>query len=233
MSNEYTPHWFAAFMDTIPEEWTALEVGGVCRRLSLPEFGRVLDVGCGTGRHAALLSERGYSVTGIDREEHVLGRARASAPRATFRRMDMRALRAIDGIFDAAVILWQSFGHFDPPTNDQVLADLAATLRPGGRLLLDLFHPASLMAEGGQPVQSPRADGVLITNVVEDGRLRSNILYPDGTAETMDFELFTPQALVHRAGRAGFAVLEQCCWWDEARQPDAAVRRYQSVFERS
>jgi hypothetical protein len=114
-----------------------------------------------------------------------------------------------------------------------MLADLAAMLRPGGRLLLDLFHPTSLMSEGGQPVQSPRADGVLITNIVEGGRLRSTILYPDGTTETMDFELFTPEALVQRAGPAGFAVLEQCCWWDEARRPDAAVRRYQSVFERS
>jgi hypothetical protein len=73
----------------------------------------------------------------------------------------------------------------------------------------------------------------LITNLVEDGRLRSTIAYPEGTAETMDFELYTPEALVQRAGCVGFTVLEQCCWWDEARQPDAAVRRYQSVFERS
>ena len=233
VANEYSPHWFAAFMDTMPEEWTTLEVEGVCRRLPLPAFRRVLDVCCGTGRHAARLAERGYEVTGIDRDEAALGRARLHAPNATFRQLDQRDLGAVEGPFDAAVILWQSFGHFDAKTNDRVLADIAATLRPGGRLLLDLFHPEALIAERGVPIRSPRADGVVITNVVARGRLESRIQYPDGASETMDFEVFTPEGLIHRADRAGFIVMEQCCWWDETRPPDPTERRYQSVFERT
>jgi SAM-dependent methyltransferase len=230
--NEYTVHWFAAFMDTMPEEWTAMEVEGVRRRLPLPEFRRVLDVCCGTGRHAERLSGRGYEVTGIDRDGEALRRARLRAPRATFLQLDQRNVRAVAGPFDAAVILWQSFGHFDPTTNDRILADIATLLRPGGRLLLDLFHPEPLIAERGAPVRSPRAEGVVITNLVKSGRLESRIQYPDGAPETMSFELFTPAALIERAGRAGFTVIEQCCWWDEARPPDPTVHRYQSVFER-
>ena len=230
--NEYTPRWFASFMDTMPEAWTALEVSGVSRRLPLPTFRRVLDVCCGTGRHAAGLSALGYQVTGVDRDEAALGRARSGAPGATFLRLDQRNLRALSGTFDAALILWQSFGHFDPETNDRVIADIAAKLRQGGRLLLDLLHPAAVSAQQGRPVRSPRAQGAVFTDLVDDGRLRSTIEYPDGSSETMDFELFTPEALVDRAGRAGFRLLEHCCWWDEARLPDPAERRYQSVFER-
>ena len=231
--NEYSAHWFAAFMDTMPEEWTALEVEGVCRRLPLPAFRRVLDVCCGTGRHAARLAECGYEVTGIDRDGDALRRARLRAPHATFIQLDQRNLGDVARPFDAAAILWQSFGHFDQATNDQVLADLAAALRPGGRLLLDLFHPEALIAEAGAPIRSPRAEGVVISNIVEHGRLESRIQYPDGWSETMDFELFTPEALTERAARAGFRVIEQCSWWDEARPPDSTVHRYQSVFERT
>src|SRR5690606_34096164 len=104
------------------------------------------------------------------------------------------------------------FGYFDAPTNDRVLAILAGLLRPGGRLLLDLFHPGSLRSEGG----AQRADGVRIENVVDDGRLRSAITYANGAMEVMDFELFTPEALVARSSRAGFEVVDQCCWWDES-----------------
>jgi SAM-dependent methyltransferase len=232
MPNEYSPRWFASFMDTMPEEWTALEVEGICRRLPRPAFRRVLDICCGSGRHAAALSARGYEVTGVDRDAEALRRARASAPRATFVQMDLRELRTLAGPFDAALILWQSFGHFDPATNDRVLADVADALRPGGRLFVDLFHPAAIEAGSGRPYRSLRADGVVITDSLEAGRLQSTIEYADGVAELMDFELFSPEALVVRAGQAGFAVVEQCCWWDETRPPDPAERRYQSVFER-
>jgi SAM-dependent methyltransferase len=232
MPNDYSTQWFSSFMDTMPDEWTAIEVDGVCRRLPLPEFQRVLDVCCGTGRHAAHLSERGYEVTGIDRDEEALRRARVGAPRARFVRLDQRDLQTLARSFDAAVVLWQSFGHFDATTNDRVLSDIAARLRTAGRLLVDLFHPEALRAEQGMPTRAARAEGVVITNVVQQGRLESRIVYPDGAAETMDFELFTPEALVDRADAAGFTVVEQCCWWDETRPPDPVVRRYQSVFQR-
>jgi SAM-dependent methyltransferase len=201
--------------------------------LPLPAFRRVLDVCCGTGRHAARLASRGYEVTGIDRDENALATARLSAPGARFLPIDQRNLAEVGGPFDAAAILWQSFGHFNPATNDQILADLAKLLRPGGRLLLDLFHPEALIAERGVPKASPRAEGVVITNIVSNGRLESRIQYPDGWSETMDFELFMPAALTERAGRVGFRTIEQCAWWDETRRPDASVHRYQSVFERT
>jgi SAM-dependent methyltransferase len=232
-ANEYSSRWFSAFMHTVPEEWTVGESEGVRRRLPLPGFERVLDVCCGTGRHAAHLSREGYSVTGVDRDPEALRRASHAAPGATFLALDQRGIRSLSGPFDAVVVLWQSFGYFDSRTNDQILSDMAAVLRPGGRLLLDLFHPGYFLAEHAAEHSSSRAPGIIIRNRVEAGRLRSRIEYPDGAIETMDFELFDPHVLAARARRAGFHPLEQCCWWEEGREPSPSVQRYQSVFRRA
>lgn len=232
MANDFSPRWFSTFLDTLPDEWTTGEVDGVVRRLPLPDYARVLDVCCGPARHASLLAERGYRVTGVDRDAAAIERARVRAPTATFHCLDQRDLSMLQGPFDAAIILWQSFGYFDPRTNDAILADLAQLLRPGGRLLLDLFHPDCVAATEGTEIEARGGSGARIRNRIEEGRLRSTIRYADGATDVMDFELFPPSTLAERAALAGFSLVEQCCWWEENRLPDPAVQRYQSVFER-
>jgi len=233
MANEYTRRWFTAFMDTVPPEWTGNEVAGVAERLPLPDFGRVLDACCGPGRHAAALATLGYTVTGIDRDAEVLDQARQAAPGARFLELDQRDLDRLrpERPFDAAVVLWQSFGYFDPATNDRVLANVARLLRPGGRLLLDLFHPGWFVAHAGRTTTTRSPDVAAITNTLHGDRLTSTIDYTDGTGEAMDFELFTPEALVARAAPHGFRLREACCWWDASRPPDPTEQRYQVVLE--
>lgn len=51
----------------------------VCRCAPLPHFRKVSDACCGMGRHAGVLSTRGYSVIGIDRDNTAIARARALA----------------------------------------------------------------------------------------------------------------------------------------------------------
>src|SRR6478609_5890219 len=56
----------------------------------------VLDLGCGTGRHASLLAERGYDVTGVDRSPAMLAEARARevrGGRTEFVEGDLRSVR--------------------------------------------------------------------------------------------------------------------------------------------
>ncbi|HMC51567.1 MAG TPA: class I SAM-dependent methyltransferase [Acidimicrobiales bacterium] len=231
--NEYSRRWFASFLETIPEDWTAKEVAGIVQRLPLPAFRRVLDVCCGTGRHAGPLSAAGYEVVGVDRDVRAIAQAARRVPTATFRVLDQRHLALLDDTFDAAMILWQSFGYFDAATNDQVLADIAGRLRPGGRLLLDLYHPGFVRANLGTQT-AVRAPGCRsITNDVVAGRLISTLAYSDGALETMDFELFEPDDLVRRARRHGLALLEACSWWDGRRPPSAEDQRYQLVLDRT
>lgn len=233
MPNDYSRQWFAVFLDTVPSEWTAGEVEGVRRRLPLPAFRRVLDVCCGPGRHAKHLVEHGYQVTGVDRDVEAIEQARATIHGGEFLELDQRDLGRLAGPFDAAVILWQSFGYFEPADNDQVLAAIAGLLRPGGRLLLDLFHPGYFEAHQGGTTSVRDSRCLAITNTLDGPRLTSTIEYSDGTEESMGWEVFTPDAISTRAARAGFQEIERCAWWDETRRPSPEEQRFQVVLERA
>ncbi len=233
MPNDYSRQWFDVFLDTMPSDWTAGEVGGVCRRLPLPAFRRVLDICCGPGRHAGLMAGEGYEITGVDRDAEAIEQARATIPAGTFVEIDQRDLRHLDGPFDAALILWQSFGYFDPAANDQVLADIGGVLRPGGRLLLDLFHPGYFEAHQGRTTEVRDSRCAAITNTLDGSRLTSAIEYADGNRESMSWELYTPAAISTRAARVGFQEIERCTWWDGTRAPSPAEQRFQVVLERT
>jgi SAM-dependent methyltransferase len=142
MINEYTRAWFEVFAKSIDETSTKAEVDGFTQWLPLPEYRRILDVCCGLGRHAAELTRLGYDVVGVDRDGDVIKTATLLAPDARFVQADQRTLEGVSGLFDAVLVLWQSFGYFDHDENDAVLKRLATVLRPGGRLLLDVYHPA-------------------------------------------------------------------------------------------
>jgi SAM-dependent methyltransferase len=103
---------------------------------------RVLDVGCGPGRHAHALAERGMLVHGVDISARFVELAIASAPAgATFERLDARAL-PYNAEFDAVICLCQgAFGLMTADGHDEtVFAGMARALRPGGRLALTAFN---------------------------------------------------------------------------------------------
>jgi SAM-dependent methyltransferase len=140
-------HLGAAYLRYSFTKGTAQEVGFLIDELGLQPGMRVLDVGCGPGRHAHALAERGIVVHGIDISERFVALARDGAPRgATFERADARHLR-FDGEFDAAISLCQgAFGladwdlageRLDPDL--EVLEGIARALRPGGMAAVTAF----------------------------------------------------------------------------------------------
>ena len=103
--------------------------------------GDVLDLACGPGRHAIPLVQRGFNVTGVDRSPFLLQRARERANEAgvavEWLEADMRTFRR-PASFDLVLLLFTSFGFFrDDAENVGVLRNVAASLRPGGALVLD------------------------------------------------------------------------------------------------
>ena len=110
--------------------------------LELAPGDRVLDVGCGPGRHVVALAQEGLSITGVDVSRRFLDlaaeRARAAGVAASFFELDARRM-PFDDEFDAAISICQ--GGFGLMGGDDalVLRRMAEALEPGGRLALTAF----------------------------------------------------------------------------------------------
>jgi SAM-dependent methyltransferase len=103
-------------------------------------IGRVVDVACGTGRHAAHLASRGHDVVGFDLSPEML--AHASVPRG---QADLRALPLSDDSVDAAIV---TLALTYLPALEPAFAELARVVRPGGTIITSDIHLLSLYFGG-------------------------------------------------------------------------------------
>ena len=144
----------------------ASEIRELAERAGVAPGVSVLDLCCGPGRYSVELAKMGYQVTGVDRTRPYLDKARDLAATynasVEFVEDDMRHF-VRPAAFDAALSLFTSFGYFEDPEDDRrVLRNLCASLRPGGRLAVDVTGKETLAR-----IYTPRdwmefADGALL-----------------------------------------------------------------------
>ncbi len=206
-------HWFEDLADHMGPAYlrysftkgTVQEVDHVVGALGLSAGDRVLDVGCGPGRHAHELARRGIRVHGVDISERFIDLARADAPDgATFERLDARELR-FDCEFDAAICLCQgAFGLMTANGEDELVAGgIARALRPGGRVALSAFSSYFVMKHWRDEEGSVDFDADSGVN-----HERTEIRSPDGEIREVDLwtGCYTPRELRLIADRHGLAV---------------------------
>lgn len=127
-----------------------------------PSARSVLDLGCGTGRHALLLAESGYRMTGIDRSPDMLSAANAQLASAsperaarlsssgaapTFIQGDVRSVRTGQK-FDVVVSLFHVMSY--QTSNDDLKAALLTIkehLAPGGVVIFDCWYGPAVLTE--------------------------------------------------------------------------------------
>ena len=235
--NVYSTAWFETFLRASAPPPVDRELAFFERHAPLPEYRRVLDVACGIGRHARALAEVGYDVVGIDNSEDVLAVARAGAPSgAAFALADMRGLSAIRPgdaeRFDAVICLWQSFGNFPEPVNRDVLAGMAGRLRPGGRLLLDVYNRDALPALPSREVETRDGRTFRTTRSLEGGRFAVRIAYEGSDDEDrLEWQVFTPDEIVALGEPVGLSPILTCAWFDDRVPAGPEHVRMQVLFE--
>jgi SAM-dependent methyltransferase len=109
--------------------------------LNIEPKAKILDLGCGKGRHSHYLSNKGYEVTGIDlSEESIAAASEILKPNLSFKVGDMREdfdIKPQDYIFN----LFTSFGYFDIESqNIQVLTNVYNNLNTNGVAVFDYMN---------------------------------------------------------------------------------------------
>jgi SAM-dependent methyltransferase len=193
------PYWFDAVAEHLGKSYwapgtgrvqaftvgTDQEVDFLVGALALEPGMRVLDVGCGPGRHALTLARRGIDVVGVDHSPEFVALAREAAVagglRARFDELDVRDLR-FEAEFDATICLCQGgFGLLGGRDEGAVFARIARTLRVGGRLALSAFSAAFAVRHLDAGESFDPATGVL----------HEQATVPDPEGRERPFELWT------------------------------------------
>lgn len=139
----------------------------------VPPGSRILDVCCGTGSLAALLTARGHRVTGVDISPEMLQYAGRNAPTAEFAVADAASFH-LPGGYHAAVSTFDSLNHLlEPAALEAAFGNIAAALRPGGLLAFDMLLEQGYQTRWGECFALVRDDHVLtVTGAAFDSRSR-------------------------------------------------------------
>jgi SAM-dependent methyltransferase len=210
----------------------------------------ILDVGCGTGRHAIGLAERGYRVHGVDLSEYMLSRARVRVAELPASVRDLLSFSVGDARhldlgrqFDAVVSLFHVISY--QASDQDLMAALAVArrhLRKGGLFLFDFWNGPTVVSEGVAPREKTVEDGKVravrrTTPVWEKDRDIVRVIYDlevtelaSGRSETSREEHIVRYYFCERLSewlrRAGFEVLEQAEWLTKAPPGDDTFSVY-------
>lgn len=197
------------------------------------EIKTILDMGCGTGGHALLLAERGYSVTGIDMSENMLSIAKDKARKANipvdFFEGDIREFNK-NKKFDAVISMFAVMGY-QTTNNDfeKALENARKQLKQSGLFIFDVwFGPAVIAQKPGDRIKiiENESEKIIrltrsalnimkhIVNVSFDVMVIHEDIIKKHIKEIHEMRFFFPQEIIHYLEDSGFKVLKICPFLD-------------------
>ena len=198
------PWWEDLFNDDFIRTMAKITDGDIAREANFIEESlgceagaTILDLACGTGRHAVELARRGYQVVGFDLSLAMLARASDEAQdrkqKINFVQGDMREMtfeETFDGVFS-----WNtSFGYFEDEKNAAVIAKVHRALKKGGQFLLDVVNrdcvirqaPSLAWFEGDGCICM---DEMQIDFITSRMRVKRTLMMDDGRTKEIEYSI--------------------------------------------
>lgn len=227
--------WYHDFFHGLPQdawkaaqtdEQTHLDLEMLVETLSFGPGDRLLDVFCGYGRHALPLARMGARVTGVDISEESISELRSEAGKLSLTAVqgDFLTLTdtdlVVDGPFEAAYCLGNSFSFFPRPAMLAFLTRIGSLLKPGGRFLAhsEMIAESVLpdyQARNWQPIGEDNSNPILflVENNYEplESRIDSHLTYVrDGITQIRlaQHYIYTLAELNHLFNEAGFDIID-------------------------
>jgi SAM-dependent methyltransferase len=209
---------FLRTMDRLTDQQIRKEANFIEESLGVQQGAIILDLACGTGRHAVELAARGYNVVGYDLSVAMLARAADEAhdrnQKLNFLQGDMRDM-GFEEMFDAVYCWATSFGYFDDEKNQLVAQRIHRALRKDGMLLLDVANrdfvakvqPSLVWFEGEGCVCM---DDMRVDFISSRLKVKRMIMMDDGRTRELDYSirLYTLHELGNMLHDVGFKVIE-------------------------
>jgi SAM-dependent methyltransferase len=191
-----------------------------CER-AFPTPGRLVDLGCGTGRLCAHFAGKGYDCVGVDLSDEMLARARESGARVEWVKANLVDLTALPAAsFDHAACLFSTLGMVRGAENRaKVVANAFRLLKPGGRFVL---HTHNRFFRGLGTKRGLAQRWKMLTGSASAGDITMSQAYGGAPLTLHHFTLREATALL---GGSGFAVREVLATGDDGR-PATGSRVY-------
>ena len=197
-------------------ERTAVEVDFIESQFNLPANARLLDIGCGFGRHSIELGRRGYAVMGIDPSAAMIAAAKERAETANAA-VDFQQARGEQFTtatpFNAAICLFTSLGQMGPNgDNGRLIQQVHDALNAGGLFMIEVpqretavsqLRPADKFGAGERYTAVTRHYDSADQTVTETFTL----VAPEGTRNyTLRYRLYSRSELESLLTDAGFTI---------------------------
>jgi SAM-dependent methyltransferase len=211
---------------SIPAERTAKDIDFIIAVCDLEPNARVLDICSGTGRHSIELERRGIRATGFELNSEYVAlaeeRAKVAGVTPSLMIADVRAVDFGTG-FDAAILMWHSFGYFSDAEDLALLKKVRNALRPGGRLVLEVLNRDYLLDHFRAKAES-EVDGVQVVEEREfdaaTNRMKSTIIRHETSAvvtRRTDWHLYSLDELSELGRQAALSLV--AAYGDLERNP--------------
>ena len=199
------------------ESEAARLIGLIVQSLSIKSDSKILDMACGSGRHAVIFAKKGFDVTAVDLSQRLLSEANENAHQngviVDFVLSDILEFETKKK-FNLVLNLFTSFGYFDnDEENFHVILKAYELLTDGGYFVIDYFNrnyllknliPTSVFSENGLRITQKRS--------IQENRVVKNISI-DGNGLVEEFyesvRLYSYDEMIASIKKAGFIILKE------------------------